>query len=64
MSAIAAICNHCEGPLVGKAYRVMSEEAGVTMLDMTVCHACYEEARRLGLKTEELDRPRRSVDGG
>jgi hypothetical protein len=40
---------------MGKAYRVLSEEDGVRLLDMIVCHACYLEARRIGLKTAELD---------
>jgi hypothetical protein len=48
------LCDHCEGPLIGSAYRVLSEEHGVKLLDMVVCHACYLEARRIGLKTAEL----------
>jgi hypothetical protein len=48
------LCDHCEGRLTGNAYRVLSEEDGVTLLDMVVCHACYLEARRIGLKTAEL----------
>jgi hypothetical protein len=54
MSGIEKLCDHCEGPLTGKAYRVMSEEDGVRLLDMVVCHACYLEARRIGLDTAEL----------
>jgi hypothetical protein len=48
------LCDHCERPLTGNAYRVLSEEDGVTLLDMVVCHACYLEARRIGLETAEL----------
>ena len=48
------LCDHCEGPLIGNAYRVLSEEDGVRLLDMVVCYACYLEARRIGLKTAEL----------
>jgi hypothetical protein len=48
------LCDHCEGPLIGNAYRVLSEEDGVRLLDMVVCHSCYVEARRIGLKTAEL----------
>jgi hypothetical protein len=48
------LCDHCEGPLTGNAYRVLSEEDGVRLLDMVVCHACYLEARRIGLETAEL----------
>jgi hypothetical protein len=39
---------------VGKPYRVISEEAGVILLDMIVCHACFVQARDLGLQTEEI----------
>ena len=39
---------------MGKAYRVISQESGVTLLDMTVCHYCFVDAQRLGLKGEEL----------
>lgn len=55
MSATVIICDHCQESLIGKAYRVISEDDGVTLLDMIVCHACYIEAQKLGLKTEELD---------
>jgi hypothetical protein len=54
MSGIQILCDHCEGPLIGRAYRVISEEDGVRLLDMVVCHGCYLEARRIGLKTLEL----------
>jgi hypothetical protein len=48
------ICQHCDAPFGGSAYRVKSEELGVVMLDMIVCHHCYEEAQKLSLYTEEL----------
>ena len=48
-------CEHCGGPIVGNAYRVTSEEAGSTMLDMVVCSLCAVEAQRLHLHTEEID---------
>ena len=54
LSVNEILCDHCEGPLTGNAYRVLSEEDGVTLLDMVVCHACYLEARRIGLQTAEL----------
>jgi hypothetical protein len=54
MSGIEILCDHCEGPLIGKAYRVISEDDGTRMLDMVVCHGCYLEARRIGLETIEL----------
>jgi len=48
-------CQHCGRSIVGNAYRVTSEEAGVTLLDMIVCSLCCEEARRLNLHAEEID---------
>ena len=48
-------CEHCDGSLVGNAYRDTSEEAGITMLDMVVCSLCSMEAERLHLHTEEID---------
>jgi hypothetical protein len=40
--------------MAGKAYRVTSEESGVTLLDMVVCYYCFVDAQRLGLHVEEL----------
>jgi ribosome-binding protein aMBF1 (putative translation factor) len=48
-------CQHCGGSIVGNAYRVTSEEAGITLLDMIVCSLCFEEAKRLHLRAEEVD---------
>ena len=31
-----------------------SEESGVVLLDLIVCHGCYVQARELGLRTEEI----------
>jgi len=50
-------CQHCGQFIMGKAYRVISEESGIRLLDMTVCYYCYIDAQRLGLNTEEI-RPR------
>jgi hypothetical protein len=48
------ICEHCGVPFVGLAHRVKSEESGIVLLDLIVCHHCYMEARQLGLHTEEV----------
>jgi len=48
-------CEHCGESIVGNAYRVTSEEAGITMLDMVVCSLCFMEAQRLHLHAEEID---------
>ena len=54
-------CRHCERIVFGRSYRVISQEDGVTLLDMTVCHSCYEQAKALGLHSEAipLDREQR-----
>jgi hypothetical protein len=49
------ICQHCGESIVGNTYRVMSEEQGITLLDMIVCSLCFMEAKRLHLHAEEID---------
>ena len=39
------ICQHCGELIVGNAYRVTSEEDGITLLDMIVCSLCFMEAK-------------------
>ena len=55
MKARAPICEHCGELYHGRAYRVTSEEDGILLLDMIVCHSCSIEARRLGLDTRKHD---------
>ena len=47
-------CQHCGNYIMGRAYRVTSEESGITLLDMTVCYYCFIDAQRLGLHAEEV----------
>jgi hypothetical protein len=54
VECMAWICQHCGAPFVDSPYRVRSEESGVVMLDIIVCHYCAVEAQRLGLHTEQL----------
>ena len=49
------ICQHCGELIVGDAYRVTSEEDGITLLNMVVCSLCSMEAKRLRLHTEEIN---------
>lgn len=49
------MCQHCGELIVGNAYRVTSEEEGITLLDMIVCSICFMEAKRLRLHTEEIN---------
>jgi hypothetical protein len=48
-------CQHCGELIVGNAYRVTSQEEGITMLDLVVCSLCSMEAKRLRLHTEEIN---------
>jgi hypothetical protein len=49
------ICRHCGELIIGNAYRVTSQEAGITLLDMIVCSLCFMEAKRLNLHAEEIN---------
>ena len=53
MKASGPICEHCGELYQGRAYRITSEEDGIVLLDMIVCHSCSIEARRLGLDTRK-----------
>ena len=55
------ICEHCLQPTTGKVYQVTSEDAGVVTLNMVVCSVCFREAKKLGLKTNELDSATRGL---
>ena len=54
------ICHHCDETIIGNAYRVVSEEDGVALLNMVVCASCAAVAKRLLLHTEEIT-PARST---
>lgn len=55
-------CQHCGQYMTGKAYRVTSEESGMLLLDMVVCHYCFVDAQKLGLRTEEIRPPQSTVE--
>lgn len=48
-------CQHCGELILGNAYRVTSEDAGITLLDMIVCSLCFMEAKRLRLHVEKIN---------
>jgi hypothetical protein len=48
-------CEHCAVLSKASAYRVISAEEGVVLLDMIVCDACYLEATNLGLEAKRID---------
>lgn len=47
-------CEHCNAPIRGRAYRVLSRDGGETLLNMVVCFWCCLEAKRLKLEVEEI----------
>ena len=49
------ICQHCYQLIAGNAYRVTSEEEGITFLNMIVCSPCFMEAKRLGLHAQKIN---------
>jgi len=55
MEDMEQTCQHCGELIIGNAYRVTSEEKGITLLDMIVCSLCFMEAKRLRLHTEEIN---------
>ena len=55
VSNMGWICQHCDAPFVDQPYRVKSEEAGIVLLDLIVCHRCHMQARELGLSTEKIE---------
>ena len=48
------LCRHCDQLITGRPYQVLSEENGVTFLDLIVCYSCHQEAKKLGLRAEEI----------
>ena len=49
------VCGRCAKLATGSVYRVASEEGGIVLMDITVCHSCYEQAKILGLDAKEID---------
>ena len=48
------VCQHCQELTKGPAYKVTSEEAGVILLEMIVCHSCSEQAKNLRLNVKSI----------
>ena len=60
--AMAFICGHCERATNSEPFRVITEEAGITLLDMVVCAPCAEQAKNLGLKATKVKLPKNIVN--
>ena len=54
-------CRRCSHTMKRKIYRVITEEAGVVLLNMVVCSSCARLAKRLGLLTVELETGKRAA---
>ena len=50
------ICTHCERATNSEPFRVITEEAGIILLNMIVCAPCAEQAKDLGLKATKVKR--------
>ena len=68
-AAMKITCEHCEEPIHGRVYRVLShDDDGSILLNMVVCEPCNDRARSLGLRGEEvrpaMRGPRRPIRSG
>lgn len=49
------ICRRCNHITKQQVYRVITEDAGVVLLNMLVCSSCARLARKLGLPTVKVE---------
>ena len=54
-------CRRCNRITKQKLYRVITEEAGVVLLNMVVCSSCARLAKRLGLPAVKMELAKRSA---
>jgi hypothetical protein len=52
-------CRRCNHITKQKLYRVITEEAGVVLLNMAVCSSCARLAKRLGLPAVKIEAAKR-----
>jgi len=52
-------CRRCNHITKRKLYRVITEEAGVVLLNMVVCSSCARLAKRLGLPAVKMESAKR-----
>lgn len=53
--AMDFICRRCNHITKQQVYRVITEDAGVVLLNMLVCSSCARLARKLGLPTVKVE---------
>jgi hypothetical protein len=54
------ICRRCDRITKQKLYRVITEDAGVVLLNMLVCSSCARQAKKLGLPTVKMESAKRA----
>ena len=54
-------CRRCNHITKQKLYRVITEEAGVVLLNMVVCSSCARVAKRLGLSAVKIEITKRAA---
>lgn len=54
-------CRRCNHITKQKLYRVITEEAGVVLLNMVVCSSCARLAKRLGLPAVKMESVKRTA---
>jgi hypothetical protein len=54
-------CRRCNRIAKRKLYRVITEEAGVVLLNMVVCSSCARLAKRLGLPAVKMESAKRTA---
>ena len=54
-------CRRCQHITKQKLYRVITEEAGVVLLNMLVCSSCARLAKRLGLPAVKMESAKRAA---
>jgi hypothetical protein len=55
-------CRRCNHITNQKIYRVITEEAGVVLLNMVVCSSCARLAKRLGLPAVKIETLKRIAE--
>jgi flavoprotein len=54
-------CRRCNHITKQKPYRVITEEAGIVLLNMVVCSSCARLAKRLGLPAVKMEITKRTA---
>jgi hypothetical protein len=49
------LCEHCERATSSEAFQIITEDAGLILLNLIVCAPCAEQAVNLGLKATQLN---------